>query len=511
MKKSNGKLRPGSKVQNQSWAKGVQNGGLQGNWPLNGTFDMQGGPYGQGTSALSSQYEFFTNTSAALISLQRVLLSYAYVLFGPLRTLVDQPVYDAFRGGVKIKSDEVSPEELEDLHKLLKKLKVEKKAIDALRWDRLFGGAGVIINTNQDYTTPFTPDMIKEGAPLQFIVADRWELMWQGLPNAPKSTFAYYPGSGYSQEQVQTGGDVTINDELRFNISKIHQSRVCKVISEEAPSLVRQRLQGWGMSVIEAVIRECNSYFKEQNVIFELLDEAKVDIWKIKGFNASVLSQIARGQTSSRIQLAQMMKNFLNAVTLDKEDDYEQKQITFGGLSEIMEQLRIGLSAAIRLPESKIFGLSASGFASGEDSLEMYASIVEIQREKAEDVLEVIIPCCMMSLWGFIPDDWQIEWSPVRTLSAEQTEIIKNAKFARTMQMVQAGLLTPQEFMEYCQEEEIYQGESEVLKGAEPIPLMGAMGDEESLKEPASKPEKDDNGKENNKLRQNKSLLLNKS
>jgi phage-related protein (TIGR01555 family) len=265
------------------------------------------------------------------------------------------------------------------------------------------------------------------------------------------------------------------------------------------------------MSVIEAVIRECNSYFKEQNVIFELLDEAKVDIWKIKGFNASVLSQIARGQTSSRIQLAQMMKNFLNAVTLDKEDDYEQKQITFGGLSEIMEQLRIGLSAAIRLPESKIFGLSASGFASGEDSLEMYASIVEIQREKAEDVLEVIIPCCMMSLWGFIPDDWQIEWSPVRTLSAEQTEIIKNAKFARTMQMVQAGLLTPQEFMEYCQEEEIYQGESEVLKGAEPIPLMGAMGDEESLKEPASKPEKDDNGKENNKLRQNKSLLLNKS
>ena len=306
-----------------------------GNWPMSGIFDQFQG--GNGTSALSSQYEFFTNTSAALISLQRVLLSYAYTLFGPLRTLVDQPVYDAFKGGVKIKSDLVDPEELEELHRVLKKLKVQRKVVDALRWDRLFGGAGIIINTPQDYTKPFDVNKLKQGTKVQFIVADRWELQWQGLPNAPESTFGYFPGSGYSQQQV---AGMEINDQTRFNISKIHQSRVFKVIGEESPSLVRQRLQGWGMSVVEAVIRECNLYFKENNVVFELLDEAKVDVWKIKGFNASILSQIARGQTSSRIQLAQQMKNFLNAITLDKEDDYEQKQLSFAGLPEILEQTR---------------------------------------------------------------------------------------------------------------------------------------------------------------------------
>ena len=482
VKPSNGKLRRGIQVKNQGWV----GGGGPGNYPMAGIFDMQsGGPLGQGTSALSSQFEFFTNTSAALISLQRVLLSYAYVLFGPLRTLVDQPVYDSFRGGVKIKTDEVSPEEIEDLHKAFKKIKLEKKVIDALRWDRLFGGAGIILNTKQDYTKPFVIDSIKEGDPIQLIVADRWELLWQGLPNAPKSTFAYYPGSGYSVEQIDKA---TINDDMRFNIGKIHQSRVCRVISEEAPSLVRQRLQGWGMSVIEAVIRECNSYFKEQNVIFELLDEAKVDIWKIKGFNASILSQVARGQTSSRIQLAQMMKNFLNAVTLDKEDDYEQKQVSFAGLPEILEQIRISLASAIRMPMSKIFGLASSGFASGEDDLQNYAHQVECQREKAEDVLDVLIPAVMMSVWGFVPEDWDIEWQPVRTLTSEQIENVKNAKFTRAKQMVDSGLLTPQEFMQYCQDEEIYTGESEVMEGAEPTPLMGAMGggfgDEAQLEEP---------------------------
>jgi hypothetical protein len=110
------KIEPGVEMQN-AW-------GGPGNWPMSGVFDQIGGPMGQGTSALSSQYEFFTNTSAALISLQRVLLSYAYTLFGPLRTLVDQPVYDAFRGGIMIKSDQVEPEDLEALHKELKKLKV---------------------------------------------------------------------------------------------------------------------------------------------------------------------------------------------------------------------------------------------------------------------------------------------------------------------------------------------------------------------------------------------------
>ena len=464
------KIEPGVEMQNY----GV------GNWPMSGVFDtLQGG---NGTSALSSPYEFFTNTTASLISLQRVLLSYAYVLFGPLRTLVDQPVYDAFRGGVKIKTDQVDPVELEALHKAMKKLKVQKNVTDALRWDRLFGGAGIIVNTTQDYTKPFVLKSIKKGDKLQFIVADRWELQWQGLPNSPTATFAYYPGSGYSQGQVGLAGDVTINDEARFNISKIDQSRVCKVIGEEAPSLVRQRLQGWGMSCIEAVIRECNLYFKENNVVFELLDEAKVDVWKIKGFNASILSQIARGQTSTRIQMAQQMKNFLNAITLDKEDDYEQKQLSFAGLPEILEQIRIGLASAIRMPMAKIFGLSASGFSSGEDDLQNYAAIVELQREKAEEVLEHIIPVVMMATWGYVPDDWSITWEPVRTLTAEQIENVKNAKFTRAMQMTQAGLLTPQEFMQYAQDEELYEGESAVLDGADPEPLMGmmdqGMGDE---------------------------------
>jgi len=412
--------------------------------PMSGVFDSFG--LGGGAAA-SLPYEMANNNSYNLISLQRVLLTYAYVLHGPLRTLVDQPVYDAFRGGIKIKTDEVSPEEIEDLQRELKKLRVVKKVVEAMRWDGLFGGAGIIVNTNQNFSSPLNIKQIKEDSPIELIAADRWELSWNGVPTSKDASFTYYT-------------------------KNVHQSRVARIIGEQAPSLVRQRLQGWGMSKIECVIREISAYFKNNNVIFELLDEAKIDIWKIKGFNSQVLSQLAQGKTAKRIQMATYMKNFLNAITLDAEDDYQQKTMTFTGLSDMLEQIRIGIAAAVRMPMAKIFGLAAKGFASGEDDIENYNAIVENEREKAEEILELIIPVIMMKVWGFVPDDWAIEWKPLRVLSAEQEENVKTAKFARYSSLYSQGILNPQEYCEVLKQEGILQIETEVSKGTEPEPPM---------------------------------------
>ena len=454
--------------------KTLENSEAMLNYPMNGIFNTFSAG---GNAAASNPFELMNNNSYILISLQYMTLTYAYVLHGVLRTLVDQPVYDAFKGGIKIKTEEVSPEEIEDLMRELKKLKVEKRTIEALRWDRLFGGAGIIINTNQDYKTPFNLDAINEKTKLEFIAADRWQLTWSGIPDDPKSHFSYY-------------GKI------------INQSRVARIVGEIPPSLVRQRLQGWGMSVIECVIREIQMYFKNNNVIFELLDEAKIDVWKIKGFNSQVLSALGQGKTSKRIQMATYMKNFLNAITLDKEDDYEQKTMTFTGLADMLDQIRIGIAAAVRMPMAKIFGLSAKGFASGEDDIENYNAIVEGQRERAEEALEMIIPVVMMKTWGFVPDDWKIEWSPLRVLSAEQVENVKNAKFQRAYQLASGGYFSPQEFMEYLKDEDIVTMETAVLSGADPEPPMQMQGAEDGGEDNIAGAKKPSQGKNPTKAKE---------
>lgn len=443
----NGKLKRGTKAQNSYPSAPASPG-----YPLSGVFDMFG--FGQ-SSAASQPWEMSNSNSYNLISLQRIMLSYAYVLHGPIRTLVDQPVYDAFRGGFKVKTDEVSAEEIEDMHREIKRLKLTRKMIEALRWDRLFGGAGIIINVDEDYQKPFKVENIKESSKIEFKVADRWELAWNGTPGDPRTPFTYYG-------------------------IKLDPSRVIKIIGEEPPSLIKQRLQGWGMSVVECVIREINMYFKNNNVIFELLDEAKVDIWKIKGFNAQVLSQLGQGKTAKRIQIATRMKDFLNAITLDSEDDYEQKQITFTGLSEMLEQIRIGIAAAIRMPMAKIFGLASKGFASGEDDLENYAAIVDGQRDRCIDVLDSVMPILCMKLWGFVPDDLAYEFMPLRTLTAEQEQNVLNAKFTRHSTLYTQGIYNPQEYCEALKTDKLLLIETAVAKGAEPEPPLN-MGMDQSL------------------------------
>lgn len=452
--KKNSKLKPGKEMFNSGF------GPIDS--PMSGVFNFGG----LGVAPASQPWEMSNSASYNLVSLQYVMLSYTYVINGPFRTLVDQPVYDAFRGGIKIKTDEVSPEELEDFHKEIRKLKLGKKIIEAMRWDRLYGGGGIIMNVDQDYKKPLDLESINENSVISFKAANRWELAWNGLPDDPRSSFTYYG--------------------LRLD-----QSRVAKIVGEIPPAIVKQRLQGWGMSVIECVIREMNQYLKENNVIFELLDEAKIDIWKIEGFNQNILNPLAAGKTAKRIQIATQMKNFLNAITLDKNDDYEQKTMTFTGLSDMLEQIRIGMAAAIRMPMAKIFGLSAKGFASGEDDLENYNAIVENEREKAEEVLDMVIPIVAMKKWGFVPDDIKYEWKPLRVLTAEQEQNVLDAKYNRAKGMLQDGVFV--DGVEYCawlKQENVLTMETKVGKGkAELTPNLGMMNEEDVPPgEDASKP-----------------------
>ena len=277
--------------------------------PMTGVFDGPGVGPGGATSALSSPLELAYNNSYYFISMNRVLCTYAYTMHGVIRTLVDQPVYDAFRGGLDFKSDELDEDDVQVLQDYLKKEKVLKALVDALRWDRLYGGAGLILNTNQNYATKFKPDSVTENSKLGFIAADRWELSLQGIP--------------FQQDGAQN----PVIERFDYYGRTVDASRVVKIIGEEAPALAKRRLQGWGMSVFECVLREINQYLKNQNVLFELMDEAKIDVYKLKDFNSKVLSKLAQGKVVRRITMANALKNFANAIMIDSEDDYEQKQL----------------------------------------------------------------------------------------------------------------------------------------------------------------------------------------
>lgn len=392
----------------------------------------QGSPF---TEQISNVTTAFINLRWYLVSNFRQFLSEAYVEIGLIQTIVDVPVEDALRGGIEIKSKQLAEDQIADLLVSLDRDDDINTCGQAAKWNRLFGGAGILILTDQDPEEPLNVDAITLDSDLEFRAVDMWELFWdkqntEGYDPAIQSeNFEYY---NYYGEQV-------------------HKSRVMRLKGLTAPSFIRPRLRGWGFSVVEALIRSINQYLKANDLAFEVLDEFKVDVYKVKNLVNTLMSPQGDAQVKKRIAMANYSKNYQNAVVMDSEDDWDHKQLSFAGLGDAMKEIRMEVASAMRMPLTKLFGISAAGFNSGEDDIEVYNAMVESQvRNKLKYNLLRICEIKCQKLFGFIPDDLSLSFKPLRVLSAEQEENVKTQKFARLAQAKATGEITTQEFRDSC-------------------------------------------------------------
>jgi phage-related protein (TIGR01555 family) len=399
-----------------------------------------GGTNPYGSQQITQTDTLFKNLRYYMISNNRQLLSQAYAEIGLIQTLIDVPVDDALRGGIKIKTDQLKPEEIEDLQSRIEQDDDVNKVGQAMKWNRLYGGAAVLIMTEQDPETPLDIEAINEDSKLEFRPVDMWELFGD----------KQYTGDNFVPS-------LNIKSEYyTYYSQRMHNSRVMIMKGKEAPSFIRPRLRGWGMSALEPIVAPLNEFLKTNALTFEVLDEFKLDIFKIKGFSAALMTPGGTTKIQERVQLANMQKNFQNAMSMDADDDYTQKQLSFAGIAEISREIRMNIASEFRMPLTKIFGISAAGFSSGEDDIENYNGMIESSlRNKDKPTLIQIAQMRCQQLYGFVPDDLTLEYEPLRILSSTQVEDVKDKKFSRLFQARQANEISTKEFREGCNKEEL--------------------------------------------------------
>lgn len=402
------------------------------------------------TSELTSTSNLIYNNAYAPLTLQYQTLMYVYKSQPVIQNAIDMPVQDALKGGLEFQSDELDKDDIKDLEEYLEDSQFYLTVKTVEQWARLFGGAAIIINTEQDPKMPLSMKDL-EGKSLKFYAASRWEV------ESAKRYSEYY--SFYGQ--------------------RFHHSRVITVAGKEAPFQIRWMLQDWGLSEMEKLLEPFNIYLRTQNGIYDLLKEAKVDIFQFEGFLAQLSSTRGTQLAIQRVQMMNQQKNSGNALVMDMKDKYEQKQVTFSGLAEMSVQNRINLASATRIPMNKLFGTGATGFSSGEDDIENYNAMIEAEiREKMRPLLKTLLDLIVIKLWG-IDMDLPFSYKPMRVLSSTEEEEIKTKKHARYFQDMQAGMLTPQEYMQLQQKEKLIPFETEVAKGATPEPIMTEAQPEE--------------------------------
>lgn len=434
---------------------------------LCGTLAEQGVPIEMGGlgQQISDTTTMFINCRWYMVSNLRQLLSQVYIEHGVVQTLVDQPVDDAHRAGYELKSGMLDADDIEALKIFDEKNGITKAFKQAKKWARLYGGGAVMIITDQDPTTPLNMKAIGPNTPLSFRSMDMWEL--------------YFAEQNVTATPTINGGlGEYKGDFYDYYGYPVHKTRVLRIIGKECPSFLRPRLRGWGMSELERLVRSLNQYLKNQDVIFALLDEAKVDVYRINGFNTALLEPGGTQKTAQRIQMANQMKNFQSAIVMDAKDEYDQKQMTFAGLAEVLLQIRQGLAADLKMPMTKLFGVSAAGFSSGEDDIENYNSMLESeirQPGKFQHIELLQIGC--QKLFGTGVDDLMLDYNPLRILNAKEEEEVKDSQFTRVVGAYNAGLATGQEAKEAMNKDSLIGVEVDETTDALP-PVGGDTGED---------------------------------
>jgi phage-related protein (TIGR01555 family) len=409
----------------------------------------------------------------APISINFTFLNYFYKTHGIIQTAINQPVLDGLRGGVEIHSDEMDEDDIKELQEFMEEMDILDGVVGgAATWARLFGGGAIVINDGaSDFSEPLLPN-----APLRALTlypAARWEL---GSPHKLEDPTAIVTtDSPWEYAASRT------SEFYSYYGMKLHKSRVLTLTGREAPWMVRWMLQGWGMSEIERMIEAFNLYIRTTNVLYDLLNEAKVDVFMIDGLRETLMSDGGNQKMLSRIATVQAAKNMNNALLMDKNDLYEQKQLTFTGIAEVMKENKMGIAAALRMPISKIFGVSSTGFSSGEDDIENYNAMVESDvRNRIRRPIRQVIDLCMRYKWG-TTFDYTIKFKPLRVMSAKDEEEIRERKFNRVVQLYDRALMDSEEVGQALQKDVLVSVDTKAGDGKledYPEKPMGSEGEE---------------------------------
>jgi phage-related protein (TIGR01555 family) len=402
-------------------------------------------PYMQ--TPITSFNPLLQNNIYAPLTIDWTILIYAFKTHGIIQALCEMPVLDSIRGGIEISAGEASADEVAEMQDIFDEKGVLDVIAEARIWTRLFGGGALIASTDQPLDQALDEKRLGKSKLIEFYACNRWELM------APWRTSKVY----------------------NFYGKNIDGSHVRTMIGKTAPYILRWQLAGWGMSELERFIEDFNTYIRVKNVIYELLYEAKVDIYKFKDFAAQILSAEAESKTNKRMQLMNQQKNYNSALLLDKEDEYDQKQITWSGLAEIYREARIELACAARMPMTKLFGLPSTSMASNEDDLEVYNNLVETEvRQPMRRDIKWALRLLSIALFG---DDYNFdfEFKPLRTMSAKEEEEVKTSKFTRAMTLYQTGLIDEKALEDTLAKDNLIDDEMKLQEPPEPEVEEGAQ------------------------------------
>lgn len=385
-------------------------------------------------TGLGTDRDKSTYTAHSFIAQDPSQLEAAYRGDWVARKVVNIPARDATR---EWRAWQADVDQIELLEAEEKRLGLQQKTTLALTASRLYGGAAIMIGVkgaDPNPNAPLDPDSIAEGGVTFLNVV---------LPrNINTGTLVQDVLSPYYGQPE----DYQITSP-RGQLVKVHPSRVVRFVGEPLldPFTATGGQTGWGDSVLYALDAAIKHVGLTTEGIATLVHEAKIDVIKLPGFMERVSTEEYRSRVIQRMQLANLGKSVVNALLMDKDEEWERITTQFSGLPDILKIYLLIASGAADIPATRMLGQSAMGLnATGDgDVRNYYDGIRSFQKTVMTPAMSILDLVIMQSALGAVDAAIHYEWSSLWQMDeAQRSEI--DLKKAQTFKIdVDAGIFEP--------------------------------------------------------------------
>jgi phage-related protein (TIGR01555 family) len=343
------------------------------------------------------------------------------------RKIVDIPPHDMTREWRDWKADKADISKIETEEK---RLGLRHKVRDTLLYARMYGGAAVMIGFGDNDPAKPSPSNIGRAGIKYIHAVNRYEVTPGKVITDVMSPWFGEPE--YWQVHSESMGAV-----------QVHPSRV--VAFQGARRLDRDvNAEWWGDSVLEAVYDAVHHAALSNAGIAGLIHEAKLDVIKIPNLSQNLSTQDYSDRLVKRFTLANQMKSLVNALVIDSEEEWDQKQLSFANLPETMREFLNVVSGAADIPATRLLGQSPGGLnATGDSDLRNYYDrIGGDQNVDLTPAMARLDDAMIASALGTRPDGVWYEWASLWQMSDKEEAETAKAK-AETTAIYQKTNLVP--------------------------------------------------------------------
>jgi phage-related protein (TIGR01555 family) len=400
------------------------------------------------------------------------------------RRIIDAPAQDMVRTWVKIQS-EMPPDDIARVERAIRLTRTKSNMLKAIKWARLFGGAGALIileGHENKLDEPLKLDEVELGSYRGIIPFDRW--------------VGITPDAGVSSDVTKP---LEFNLPEHYRVSRpggqgfrVHASRILRFCGPDVPAPENQAQLHWGISALELTYEEIR---KRDNMSWNILsltfranllamrDKNLAGMLSGASMNAKALALFEQRMTAMNHLLSNQ-----SMMVLPEDGELTSVNYSFAGLSDIYQQFQLDIAGAAQIPVTRLFGRTLTGLGQSNDADEaIYEERIAMEQdEQLLPQLDRLYAVICASELGEVPDDITLTFPSIRVLSEDEKSKIATESTSNVINAMNSGLFDrPQALKEIKQQSaltgfgtNITDEDIEAAEKAESLGLGGPLGEE---------------------------------